>query len=190
MLVVALMLLAAAPDEGRGSAGTIPQEAIASRTSARLRAGLGAAAFFGVSNYAGNGGVGLGLDLGTIVDDRLSLFLHAEVGSLVVTLIGSGAVLVEYALGEHFTAGLGVAFTAWTTFLGSSSGFYGLTFPLRVNYAPFSREPHETARKGLLIGLQVAPGFSLQPTNFPQLTQPLPPDPAFAATVSVGYAWW
>ena len=189
MIFVALMLLAAAPDEGRGSVGTSPQEAIAARTSGRLRAGIGGTVLFGLSNYAANGGVGLALDLGTVVDDRLALFLHAEVGSIVITLFGSGALVLEYALGEHFSAGLGVAFTAWTP-LSYGPTFYGLTFPLRLNFAPLGREVHETAHKGLLIGLQVAPGFSLQPTNFPQLSAPLPPDPAFAAAVSVGYAWW
>ena len=190
MLFVALMLLAAAPDEGRGSSGTSPQEAVAARGSARIRAGVGGAAMFGLSNYAPNGGVGFGLDVGTIVDDRLALFLHAELGSVVATLIGAGALIVEYTLGEHFSAGLGVGVTAWAPLLGYGSGFYGLTFPLRINFAPFGREAHETGRRGLMFGLQVAPGFSLQPTNFPQLAAPLPPDPAFAATLSVGYAWW
>ena len=190
-MLLSLILLAAAPEEGRGSVGSTPEEAVAARPDARMRLGLGGAALFGYSNYSPAVGVGLAFDLGAVVNDRLSIFVHGEVGSVVFTTLGSGAVVVEYSLGEHVTAGLGVAFTAWApTLYASYLGFYGFTFPLRVNFAPSPRQPQETAHKGLLIGLQVAPGVSLQPTNYNQLRTPLPAEPAITASLSVSYAWW
>jgi len=48
---LALLLIAAAPEEGRGTAGNIPEEALAMRTSARLRLGVGGGVLFGLSNY-------------------------------------------------------------------------------------------------------------------------------------------
>lgn len=190
-MLLALLLLAAAPEEGRGSVGSTPEEAQAARPDTRVRLGLGGAALFGYSNYSPAVGVGLAFDLGAVITDRLSLFLHVEVGSIVFTTLGSGGVVVEYGWGEHVTTGLGVAFTAWApTLYGSYASFYGFTFPLRLNFAPSARQPHETAHKGLLIGLQVAPGVSLQATDYNQLRTPLPPEPAIAASVSVSYAWW
>lgn len=187
---LALLLLAAVPDEGRGTAGTIPEETLGSRTAPRIRAGLGGALLFGLANYSAQGGLGLSLEVGTVIDDRFAVFLHAEVATLIISLAGSGALVAEYVLSEHFSAGLGVAFSAWAPIFSYGGNFYGLTFPLRINWAPVARSANETGRKGLLIGLQVAPGFSLQPTNFPQFSEPLPPDPAVSATLSVSYAWW
>ena len=190
-MLLALLLLSASPEEGRGFVGSTPEEAMAARPDTRLRLGLGGVALFGYSNYSPAAGVGLAFDFGAVVNDRLSIFLHGEVGSIVFTTLGSGGVVVEYGWGEHVTTGLGVAFTAWApTLYGSYASFYGLTFPLRVNFAPAPRLPQETAHKGLLIGLQVAPGVSLQPTNYNQLRTPLPAEPAITASLSVSYAWW
>ena len=170
-MLLALLLLSASPEEGRGFVGSTPEEAMAARPDTRLRLGLGGVALFGYSNYSPAAGVGLAFDFGAVVNDRLSIFLHGEV--------------------EHVTTGLGVAFTAWApTLYGSYASFYGLTFPLRVNFAPSPRLPQETAHKGLLIGLQVAPGLSLQPTNYNQSQTPIAPEPAIAASVSVSSAWW
>lgn len=189
---LALVLLAAPLDEGRGSAGTTPEDALLHRTSPRWRLGLGGGVLFGLANYSPSLGVGLTADLGVVLGDRFSLFAHAEGGTIVLTVIGSGALLVEYALSEHFSAGLGLAFSLWSpvVFGGFNSSFYGLTLPLRVNFSPATRASHETRRSGLLIGLQVAPGVSLQPRDFFQLNTPLAPEFALSATVSVGYAWW
>lgn len=190
-LPLAALLLAAAPEEGRGGSGTIPEEAVSMRTAPRWRAGLGAAALFGLANYAPAAGVGLSLDSGVVLNDRLSLLAHAEVGSIVLTLVGSAGIAGEYAIGDHFSAGLGVSFSAWAPLIyGSGSLFYGLTFPVRVSFSPSARADHQTGRTGLLISLQLSPGFSLQPTYFVQVQYPLPPDPAFAASLSVGYALW
>lgn len=190
-LAALLVMIGAAPDEGRGGSGTIPEQAVSMRSAPRWRAGLSAAALFGLANYSPTGGVGFALDSGVVLSDRLSLFAHAEVGTVIFTLAGTGAIVGEYALGDSFSAGLGVGFTAWAPlFFGGGSLFYGLTLPLRFSWAPNGRSGHETGRSGLLISLQVAPGFSLQPTYFYQVQRPLPPEAALAATLSVGYALW
>jgi hypothetical protein len=190
-LPLAALLFAAAPDEGRGGIGTVPEQAVSMRTAPRWRAGLGGALLFGLANYAPSGGVGFSLDTGIVLADRLSLFAHGEVGSVVFTLAGGGALLGEYAFSDHFSAGLGVSFNIWAPLIyGSGSLFYGLTFPLRVSWAPNGRAGHETGRSGLLVSLQVAPGFSLQPTYFYQVGRPLPPEAGLAAMVCVGYALW
>jgi hypothetical protein len=190
-LPLAALLLAAAPEEGRGGSGTIPEEAASMRAATRWRAGLGAAGLFGLANYSPALGVGLTLDTGVVLGDRLSLLVHGEVGSVVITVVGMAGVLAEYALGDHFSVGLGAGFSFWAPlFFGDGSLFYGLTFPMRVSWAPNGRSPHETARAGLFVSAQVAPGFSLQPTYFYQLGRPLPPEAGVAATLSVGYALW
>lgn len=177
--------------EGRGSVGSTPEQAQSRRPFARFRGGLGAGALFGLANYSPAFGVGFTADGGVLLNDRLALFLHGELGTIVLTLVGSAGLVGEYAFTDHWSAGLGVAFTAWAPLLFGSGGlFYGLTFPLRLNWAPQGRSTHQTRRSGLLIGLQVAPGVSLMPTDFFQLRAPLPPEPAFAATVSIGYALW
>ena len=185
------LLLLASPEDGRGSAGTTPEDALASRTSARLRVGLGGGVLFGFSGYSPALGLGVSADFGVIVSDRFSMFVHAEVGTVVFTVIGSGGMVAEFALGDHVSAGLGLAFSAWAPLLfGGGSGFYGLTFPLRINFMTAARQPHETRRTGLVIGLQVAPGFSLQPTYYYQVGYSLPPEAAIAGTITVGYGWW
>lgn len=190
-LPLAALLLATAPDEGRGGTGTVPEQAASMRSAPRWRAGLGAAALFGYANYSPSGGVGVVLDTGVVFGDRLSLLAHAELGTVVFTLVGSGGLAAEYALGDHVSAGVGVAFSAWAPLIFGGGGlFYGLTFPLRVSWAPQGRAAHQTGRSGLLISLQVAPGFSLQPTYFYQVARPIPPEAAVAATLSVGYALW
>lgn len=187
LLPLALLLLTAVPEETRGASGSLPELAVSMRTNPRLRAGLAGAALFGVTTYSPTGGLGVALDLGVVLADRVSLFLHGELGSIIVTLIGSGALVGEYAFGQHFSAGLGAAFTAWVPLDYSfSSYFYGLTFPLRLSFSPGTRAQHQTQRTGLLIALQVSPGLSLQPTYY---GSSIPPAPALSATLSVGYAW-
>ena len=189
---LALLLIAAAPspDEGRGSSGTTPEEAVSARTQSRLRLGVAGAALFGLSSYTPALGVGVSLDFGMIVSDRLSLFVHGEVGSVVISAIGGGGLVAEYALGDHFTAGLGAAFMLWAPAYFASGGFMGITFPFRLSFAPARREANATRRTGLLIGLQVAPGVSVQDTSYYQSRFPIPPEPGFTAMGSVGYAWW
>ncbi|MDP1825891.1 MAG: hypothetical protein Q8L48_21690 [Archangium sp.] len=184
------LLLLAAPDDGRGSPGTTPEDARAQRSLARLRLGLGGGVQFGFSGYSPAFGLGFAGDLGVIVGDRFSMFVHAEVGTVVVTLIASGGMSAEYVFGEHVSAGLGVAFSAWAPLLSGGQGFYGLTFPVRLNFLTVARQAHETRRSGLVIGLQVAPGVSLQPTYYYQVGYSLPPEAAIAGTITVGYSWW
>ncbi len=187
---VALMLFAAEPDEGRGSAGSRPEQAQSMRTQTRARFGLGGGVSFGLANYSPALGVGLSADAGAVFNDRFSVFAHVELGTIVITYIGALGVNAEYVLNDHFSVGLGAAFSVWGPLIFGGSGFYGLTVPVRVNFAPAQRASNETRRSGLLIGLQVAPGFSLQPTEFVQLRVPVGPEAAFSASLSVGYSWW
>ena len=143
MLVAAFALvLAAAPlEDSLGGAGALPADG--ARRATRLRMGLGGAALFGTASFSQAGGIGVSIDVGAVFDDRFSLLLHGEVGTVVVTLIGSGAVMAEYALGDHVSAGVGVAFSKWALLLSDSFvgslGFSGVTFPLRLNLAPLQR---------------------------------------------------
>ena len=187
---LALMLLAADPDESRGSAGTRPEQAQSMRTQTRTRFGLGGGVSFGLANHSPALGVGLSADAGAVFVDRFSVFAHLELGSIVISYIGAVGVNAEYVLNDHFSVGLGAAFSAWGPLLFGGAGFYGLTVPVRVNFDPARRSAGETRRSGLLIGLQVAPGVSLQPTEFPQLRAPVGPEAAFFASLSVGFAWW
>lgn len=132
--------------------------------------------------------MGLSTDLGLTIEDRVALFVHLELGTAIVTVIGSLGLIVEYAWGDRFSAGIGVAVSGWRVTYSGPGGYYGLTFPLRLNFAPLGRGLHQVARKGLLLGLQVAPGVSLQPASFDQQG---PPDPsALTAMLSVTYAVW
>ena len=156
------------------------------RSASRLRLSLGGSAMVGVSGYSPALGVGLNFDLGVTFSDRLSVFLHGELGTVVFTVIGSGAVVFEYTVSDHFIAGLGAAVSAWGPLLYGSLNFLGVTFPFRLSFATAARGAAETRHSGLLIGLQLAPGFS-----FPQETPyQVPAEVAFAGSVSVGYAWW
>ncbi len=185
----ALMVLAAEPDDGRGTPGIRPEQAQSLRTQTRLRFGLGGGVMFGLSNYVPALGVGLSAEVGAVFNDRFSVFAHVGLGTIVVTYTGSAGVNAEYVLSNHFSVGLGAAFCAWgQPFFGS--GFYGLRVPVRVNFSPVGRAAHETRRSGLLIGLQVTPGVSLQPRDYPQLSAPVGPEAAFWASLSVGFAWW
>ncbi len=187
---LALMVLAAEPDEGRGAPGISPEQAQSLRTETRLRFGLGGGVMFGLSNYTPALGVGLSAEVGAVFNDRFSVFAHVGLGTILITYIGSAGVNAEYVLSNHFSVGLGAAFSVWGPLFFGGSGFYGLTAPVRVNFAPVGRAAHETRRSGLLIGLQVAPGVSLQPTDYAQLSAPVGPEAAFWASLSVGFAWW
>lgn len=190
LLPIALALLSAAPEEGRGASGSLPEVAVSMRTNPRLRAGVAGAGLFGVASYSPTFGLGLALDVGVVLADRVSLFVHAEAGTIILTMTGSVGLAGEYALGEHFSAGLGAAFSAWGPLSSyTSAPFIGLTFPLRLSLSPTARGPAELQRSGLLIVVQVAPGVSLQQNYYPQLGRPLGPQPGLAATLSVGYAW-
>jgi hypothetical protein len=191
---LALVLLAAAPEgvESRGTAGTMPEDAVAQRPQPRWRAGIGAAALMGLATYEPSFGVGFTAQAGVIFDDRFSLLAHGEVGTIVFTLVGSGGVSGEYLFGERLSLGLGVAMSAWSQMIygGFGGSFWGLTFPVRVTWALSDRAPGKTRREGWIIGLQVAPGFSLQPTNYFQFNVPPPPEAGLAATFSLAYTWW
>lgn len=190
LLPIALVLLTAVPEEVRGTSGSLPELAVSMRTNPRLRAGVAGAGLFGISSYSPTFGLGLALDLGVVLADRVSLFVHAEAGTILLTLMGSVGLVGEYALGEHVSAGLGAAFSAWGPLLVyASAPFVGLTFPLRLSISPTARGPAELHRSGLLIVVQVAPGVSLQQNYYPQLGRPLGPQPGLAATLSLGYAW-
>ena len=158
------------------------------RSAGRLRLGLGGGAMLGFSGYSPALGVGLTFDLGVTFSDRLSVFLHGELATVVFTVIGSGGVVFEYAVSDFVIAGLGAAFSGRGVLLyGRSWPFLGLTFPFRISFATMPRGVNETRHSGLLFGLQLAPGFSF-PQDDPY--QSLPAEAAFVASVSVGYAWW
>lgn len=191
-LALSVVLSAAPGDEGRGGVGTLPEVARAQRTATRLRAGLGGLVVFGLSNYRPSGGVGLTFDLGATFNDRVALFLHGEVASAVATFHASGGVAAEYVMTEHVSMGLGVSLTGWlpTIYTGYSDGFFGLLFPVRLHFALEPRPDAQTSRRGFFFGLELAGGFSLQPTYFYQLQTPLPPEGAFSAAATFGYAVW
>jgi len=191
MVTLALsLLLAAEPDfEGRGHSGTMREVAVAARPDTRLRAGIGGLLVFGLSSAQPNGGAGLTGDLGAVLNDRFSLFAHLEGASAVITLYLAGGVGAEYALSEHFVAGLGINLMAWTTLFASGS-FLGIAFPVRLHYLFGERRDNETERRGLYLGVEVAGAVSVQDTNFYQLTYPVPPEPAFSGAFTVGYAFW
>ncbi len=191
-LALSVVLSAAPDDEGRGGVGTLPEIARAQRTAPRLRAGLGGLVVFGYSNYRPSGGLGLAFDLGATFNDRVALFLHGEVASAVATFHASGGVAAEYVMTEHVSMGLGVSLTGWvpTIYTGYSDGFFGLLFPVRLRFALEPRPDAQTSRRGFSFGLELAGGFSLQPTYFYQLQAPLPPDGAFTAAATFGYAMW
>lgn len=191
MVTLALsLLLAAEPDfEGRGHSGTIREIALEARPDTRVRAGIGGLLVFGISNYQPNGGAGLTADLGAVFNDRFSLFAHLEGASAVLTVYFAGGVGAEYALNEHFVAGLGVNLMAWTS-LYSSGTFIGIAFPVRLHYLFGERHDNETERRGLYLGVEIAGAVSVQDTNYYQLAYPLPPEPGFSGAITVGYAFW
>ncbi|MDP1826316.1 MAG: hypothetical protein Q8L48_23820 [Archangium sp.] len=180
--------VAAVPTDTRGTSGDLPRAAAPLRHDLRVRAGVGAGVVFALSNDQPSGGIGLNAELGFTIDDRVALLLHLEVGTAVLTVIGSGGVVAEVALGEHFGVGWGVAASGWRPSGSLPGGFYGLTFPLRLHFSPQARGAHDRARRGLLIGLQVSPGVSLQPASFYEGRPPAPA--AFTAALSFTYAVW
>lgn len=201
--LLVLLLCAAEPEaEVRGVGGgpssrkqptnaVVRPETLEERKELRFRRGVGTGVLGGFSYYEFSGGPGLTVDAGLVLGDRFSLFVHGELGSFIVTLIGSIGLVGEYALGEQWSVGGGVAFTGWTPLFNiGSARFLGLTFPVRLSYAIERRAALETRRTGLLLSWQIAPGFSLIPQNPFSLPGPQPVQAAITSAVSVGFAWW
>ncbi len=175
--------------EVRGEAGEFPKTPVELRTRARVRATLAATGVFGFAGGLPSGGAGLLAELGVTVVDRFSVLAHLELGTSIFDVIGLVGLLLEYSLTDHFSIALGGALSGWRP-SGSTSGseFWGPVFPVRLNFAPLGRGNDRTARRGLLFGVQFAPGFSLLPGSY---YWPDPPSRfAFTAMVSVGYAIW
>jgi hypothetical protein len=196
-LHLALLSLAAAPADGRGTDGTTPEDALSRRAPGRVRLGAGGAALIGVTDFAAAAGAGLWVDGGLVFADRFSFFLHGELGEIgapssLLTLISSGGPVFEVSLGEHFSSGLGAAITLWSPISNSdvaASRYLGASLPLRFHFSPMARSPTQTRHAGLLLGLQVAPGILWRvESTAPQV--PVPPEWTFTGALTVGYAWW
>jgi len=193
-LALALLSLAAAPVDGRGTEGTTPEDAQSRRATGRVRLGAGGAALIGVTDFAAAAGAGLWVEGGMVVADRFSFFVHAEFGEIgapssLLTLIGSGGPAVELSLGDHFAAGLGAESTMWSPISYSdaaASPYLGASVPLRVHFSPMARSPTETRHAGLLLGLQVSPGILWRVTR----QGPVPPEWIVTCALTVGYGWW
>jgi hypothetical protein len=128
-------------------------------------------------------------ELGVTVMDRLSVQAHLELGSSIIDVIGLVGLLLELSLTDRLSVALGGALGGWRP-TGSTAGseFWGPVFPLRLNFAPLERGVERTARRGLMFGFQVAPGFNLFVREFdpPSFQNRF----AFTAMLSIGYAIW
>lgn len=185
-LALALRLLLAAGDDGRGAFGVPPAQALGRRPEARFRATLGAGAAMQLARSGPAGGLALAGDLGVVLGDRVSLVLQGSVGSLVLTAHGSLGAGVDYLAGEHWSLGLGVAFTGWVNgFPGAYGNFLGLTVPVRLAWLPGARRDTAIERRGLVVTLEVAPGLDLRPTTFGGIT--VSAEFGAALLLSIGY---
>lgn len=185
-LALALQLLLAAGEEGRGQYGVPPSVVLEQRPASRLRATLGVGAALQLARVASAGGLALVGDLGVVLGDRLSLGLHGSIGSLVLTAHGSLGAAADYFVSEHLALGLGVAFTGWVNgFAGAYGNFFGITVPLRLAWFPGERRPTEVERRGLVVAFELAPGLDLQARTFGIVT--VSPEFGTALLLSIGY---
>ncbi len=193
MIPLAVLLLSLGSDDGRGAPGLPPEEVPAVRQQVRVRGGADVGLSFGVSTSFSLAALAGG-QLGMVVADRASLYLRAMAGSLGFSFSGVGTAHFEWQFNDVVSAGLGLGFTFWVpvSFVLTTSPFVGMMFPVRMAFAlSGARAVGAVARSGVILGIELAPGFSTQPSYYltPQGNL-VPPAPGFTATGTLSYAFW
>lgn len=193
MVTTLALLLFGAAGETRGAAGIPPEQVPFAREEARVHAGVGAGALFGVANADVTFAPTLVLDLGVVLRDRLSLVARLDGGSAYFSVVGAFSVVASWAFSDRFSVGLGAKVQGWLP-LGpgvTRHAFFGVLFPVRVEFAPFSqRIDGAVARSGFVVGLEAAPGVSVLPTGVTRFGNPIAPEAGFTVALTAGYALW
>ena len=183
LVAVAAWVLSSTPDSGQGTSGPLPRPVELVRSDARLRAGVGGVALAGLFNAFPGAGLGPVGSLGVVFSDRFSVLAQLGFGTIIASAMGSAALAFDVALSEHWLVGVGGALTGFQDTGSTLGAYWGFTFPLRVHFAPRARASTDVAHRGLLLGLEVAPGFSLYR---PRGSEPA----ALAVSLSATWAVW
>lgn len=129
--------------------------------------------------------VGLAIDGGVVLSDRVMLLLRLEgslvPGNLIEFLPGAyvclgGGPAIDYFVSERFTVGAGVRLLTPSVNWGALS----LSLPLRANFFPAPREATAGARTGVILGFQLVPTYIFGSVLGSGLS----------ATFTVGYGMW
>ena len=132
-------------------------------------------------------GFGLQAEVGTVLEDRLSIVARLTGFTNIGAWDLGGAAALDYALSERLALGAGVGAKL---FFGLESGsLVSVMVPVRITFAPWARKPDQVARSGLLLGLEVAGGVAVFATRGRRVTFAVPA-PALSALLSIGYALW
>jgi hypothetical protein len=175
-----------------GSEKTVAAESVSeSREALRLRAGIHLVGGIAVSGFAVGLGPGLSAELGAIAEDRFSLVARLTLATILVTNVATIGLGFDAALSERLS--LGVA-----TSIGIVGGLFISDFPfsltvfapVRLSFAPFARAATALARRGMLLFVELGPGYAL--VMSPGLARPATVPSSFSVqgTLGFGYAVW
>lgn len=164
------------------------------REAPRVRAGIHFAVAGAFSGFAPGLGPGFSADLGATIGDRYSLVARLTIGTIVVVSVATLGLGFDFALTERLSLGVGVAIgLVGGLFVGNGDLPFSLTVfaPLRFAFAPFARAEDHLSRKGLLLFVEVGPGYGLAMSGGFFIGPRVRPSPlSVEAAIGVGYAVW
>jgi hypothetical protein len=148
------------------------------RNAPRLRAGVGLGGEFSWIEQASATPVGLSLELGVQLSDRMAIYARGTLGSLVWSSAGSASALFEFSF-DPVSLSTGVGLIGVTQSLPSRQGA-AMLIPVVIGFAPYGRGDTQLRREGLHFWLEGG------------LAIPIGGGSHFAGGtfgVRVGYAW-
>ncbi|MDP1828944.1 MAG: hypothetical protein Q8L48_37125 [Archangium sp.] len=163
------------------------------REAPRVRAGIHFAVAAAFSGFAPGMGPGLSTELGATLEDRYSLVARLTVGTIFVVSVATLGLGFDLALSERLSLGVGVALgLVGGLLIGNGDLPFSLTVfaPVRFAFAPFARAEDHLARRGLLLFVEVGPGYGLAMSSGFSGPRPPPSPLSVEAAIGVGYAVW
>ncbi|MFZ5443568.1 MAG: hypothetical protein ACOZQL_26415 [Myxococcota bacterium] len=126
------------------------------------------------------------LELGVVVRDQEVVTARAAVGTILLANTFQLGLSFSEWIDERFTLGLGADLLVLLS-TGEPPWRVGMVFPARVTWLLNQRPPQQVARRGLTLGLELAPGVDLSPRSVERAGGPLF---TFVASLCVGWASW
>jgi hypothetical protein len=176
MLALALTLLVAAADDSTESSSTDLRQGV--RGHLDISGGVG----FGLGRMTLLGAA-LHFEGGLVLSDRYLLSVRVTAASMLVNNLVHAGLSFGAALGERTTLSAGAAF-AMMIGPGDPGLTLGAQFPVRATVLlTGTRAPSEQNRRGLIIGIEAAPGFT-------RFVYPAVLGATFSAALTIGWATW
>jgi hypothetical protein len=182
---VIVAVLASQAGAGEGSTSDGSQRAVL-RIKAAVELGGGVHLVDGTTL----GGAALQGEVGVMFEDRLSISARlALFGNPFFALIEPGLGLsLDYTLGDRWFVGGGLMLRYVPLFDVGSPVI--VSVPVRASFAFSGRKANEVARRGWIMGLEVAGGVVIIRVGGRGGTTPVMATPSLSAVLNVGYAWW